>query len=253
MSFDGSHAFKVSSTPSNRIDTYSSILFCEKMYPALNVVHIGKCGGSTVRLAIAQSELLAKKFGKVKFTHISQVKYSQHEKYLIVIRNPIARAISAFNWRYHLVVETEQQRERFKGEWHILKKYLTLNSISERLYSLDSESLNQDVSREFKVIHHLREDISFYLSEMLEQLRPGQVYGIIKQHSLAADCSLLLGPNVNIQHEKRHGDTILPSKKELSGLARRNLRRYLYKDFSCILKLYNLGLMAWDDYELLTR
>ena len=223
------------------------------MSPTLNVVHIGKCGGSTVRLAISQSVFLAAKFDKVEFTHISQVKYSQHQKYLIVIRNPVDRAISAFNWRYHLVVETEQQKERFEGEWHILKKYSTLNAISERLYTIDSDSLNQDVSREFKVIHHLREDISFYLSDMLDQLRPSQVYVIIKQHSIASDCNSLLGPNVNIQHEKRHGDNVPPLKKELSELARRNLRRYLHKDFVCILKLYNLGLMSWNDFELLTR
>ena len=219
----------------------------------LNVVHIGKCGGSTVRLAVAQSAFLGERFDKINVTHVSKVRYSQHDKYLIIIRNPIGRAISAFNWRYHLVVETEQQKERFEGEWKILKKYSTLNAISERLYTVDSDSLNQVVSCEFKIIHHLREDISFYLSDMLEQLRPGQVYGIIKQHSIAADCNLLLGPNVNIQHKKRHGDNVPLLKKELSELARRNLRRYLHKDFVCILKLYNLGLITWNDFELLTR
>lgn len=219
----------------------------------LNVVHIGKCGGGTVALAIKQSTLISERFESIEITHINKVKYSENKSYLIVIRNPIDRAISAFNWRYHLVVETEKQRDRFKGEWEILKKYSTLNSISEKIYDLDSGLLDRKVSREFKIIHHLRENISFYLSTMLRYLRPGQVYGIIKQHSLATDCRLLLGTNIDIQHDKNHGSTVDPLKKELSKLARLNLRRFLHKDFVCILKLYNMGLMSWKDYELLTR
>ena len=224
-----------------------------KMIRKLNVIHVGKSGGSTVRLAIEQSPLLAKKYDKIKITHVAQLKYRRRHDYLIIIRNPIDRAISAFNWRYHLVVETEKQRERFKGEWQVLEKYSTLNSISENLYSPDSELLNARVSREFRAIHHLREDISFYLSAMLKDVNPGQIYGIIKQHSLAADCKLLLGPSVEVQHDKSHGHSVDPWKKELSKLARRNLRRFLHEDFACILKLYNLGLLTWNDYGLLTR
>ena len=100
----------------------------------LNVVHIGKCGGGSVTLAIRQSTLLSERFDSIEITHINKVKYSDKDSYLIIIRNPIDRAMSAFNWRYHLVVETEAQRKRFKGEWEILKKYSTLNSISEKLY-----------------------------------------------------------------------------------------------------------------------
>ena len=218
----------------------------------LNVIHIGKCGGGTVELAIMQSKILAEKFESVKVTHINKVNYSEQESYLIIIRNPIDRAISAFNWRYHLVVESGEQKERFKGEWQILKKYSTLNSLSESLYDLDREFLNEKVSREFKAIHHLRENISFYLSTMLRHVCPHQVYGIIKQHSLASDCKLLLGSSIDVQH-KNCGVTTDPLKKELSKLARLNLRRFLHKDFACILKLYNLGLLTWNDYELLTR
>ena len=130
---------------------------------------------------------------------------------------------------------------------------MTLNSISEKLYSANNVFLNKRVSAEFRAIHHLREDISFYLSNMLKFVHPGQVYGIIKQHSLAEDCKSLLGSNIDIAWEKKHGPSVDLSKKELSVLAKQNLRRFLHKDFACILKLYNLGLMSWSDYELLNR
>ena len=219
----------------------------------LNVIHIGKCGGGTVKRAIKRSASLAKKFDNITITHTAKARYSENEDYLIIIRNPIERAISAFNWRHYLVVDTEKQRNRFEDEWQVLKKYSTLNSISQNLYSADNLVLNKKVSGEFKAIHHLREDISFHLSGMLERVNPVQIYGVIKQHSLVTDCQSILGPNVDIEHDKNHGVTLEASKRNLSDLARRNLRRFLHEDFACILKLYNLGLITWSDYELLTR
>lgn len=219
----------------------------------LNVVHIGKCGGGSVKHAISQSSILSEKFKNIKITHIKKAKFSSNESYLIIIRHPVERALSAFNWRYHLVVQTEQQKSRFRGEWLILKKYATLNSMAEKLYCPNTSSLNKTVSREFRSIHHLREDICFYLADVLKHVNPKQIYGVVKQHSLAFDCQLLLGPCGDIKHDKKHGDSIDPSRKNLSVQAKRNLRRFLHEDFACILKLYNIGAIDWDDYEILTR
>ncbi len=219
----------------------------------LNIIHIGKCGGGTVKGAIAQSSLLAKKFESIKKTHIIKPKYSRDDHYLIIIRHPIDRAISAFNWRHHIVVDTKKQRSRFTGEWEILKKYSTLSSISEHLYKAESLDLSNQVASEFKTIHHLKEDISFYLGEILESLNPEQVYGIVKQHSLTEDCHRLFGSDIAIRHNKNHGVSVDPARKVLSAAAKKNLRRFLHQDFACILKLYNLGLLDWKDYELLSR
>ena len=99
-----------------------------------------------------------------------------------------------------MAVETEQQRERFEGECHILKKYSIFNSISERLCSVDSASLNQEVSREFKVTHHLREDIFLFRISLSSLI----LVRFVQQKTvlITADCNFLLGPNINIQHEE---------------------------------------------------
>lgn len=219
----------------------------------LKVIHIGKCGGTTVKGAIAQSSLLAKKFESIEKIHIRKPKYSRYDHYLIIIRHPIDRALSAFNWRHHLVVDTEKQRSRFTGEWEILKKYSTLSSISEHLYKAETLDPSDQVASEFKTIHHLKEDISFYLGEILENLNPEQVYGIVKQHSLTEDCHRLFGSDIAVGHGKNHGVSVDPARKVLSAAAKKNLRRFLHQDFACILKLYNLGLLDWKDYELLSR
>ena len=66
-------------------------------------------------------------------------------KYIIIVRGPISRAISAFYWRYKLVVQTGEQRNRFPGEFEILQKYQTLNRIAENLYD---EKGHKKVARE---------------------------------------------------------------------------------------------------------
>ena len=147
----------------------------------------------------------------------------------------------------------QKSRDQVRGEWEILKRYSTLSSISENLYDAENLHLRSDISKEFKTIHHLKEDISFYLGKMLEHLNPAQVYGIIKQHSLTEDCRRFLGSNIALGHEKKHGATVDPARKVLSAAAKKNLRRFLHQDFACILKLYNLGLLDWKDYELLSR
>ena len=76
-------------------------------------IHIGKCGGSTIT-----NELRSK---NVKFSqiHDSQAIYQPNKNYVIVIRNPIKRFISAFNWRYYLVCDSKKQENRFKNEKNI--------------------------------------------------------------------------------------------------------------------------------------
>ena len=122
-------------------------------------IHIGKCGGSSLRKAITDSTIVKERFERVHYVHINKPPVLKNARYLIVIRNPIQRAISAFNWRYKLVVEDEVQRNRFEGEWEVLKKYGTLNNLAAALYV--DQVLDLNVSNQFQIIHHLKENISF--------------------------------------------------------------------------------------------
>lgn len=82
-------------------------------------IHIGKCGGSTVRKEFKKNKILFYE------KHMTNVKFHRNKKYIIVIRNPISRFVSAFNWRYKLVVEDRVQENTFDGEKMILEKYKT--------------------------------------------------------------------------------------------------------------------------------
>ena len=200
-------------------------------------IHIGKCGGASLRRAIADSPIVKGRFKKVHKVHIRKPPVLQNARYLIVIRNPIERAISAFNWRYKLVVEDQVQRNRFEGEWEVLKKYGTLNNLAEVLY-IDGV-LDSKVSNEFKIIHHLKEDISFYLNETLDHIRTEQIFCVLSTETLNEDIykNLEVREVARVHENAKNTDE---SKKLLSDTACENLRKYLFDDYKCIEKLLKL-------------
>jgi hypothetical protein len=69
---------------------------CEKKYIKISFIHIGKTGGTTI------TELLKNKLKIHKKYHLEK-EYNKKEKYIIWIRNPISRFVSAFNFSYYCI------------------------------------------------------------------------------------------------------------------------------------------------------
>lgn len=158
----------------------------------------------------------------------------QQSRYLIVVRDPIRRALSAFNWRYRLVVREGSQKNRFEGEFDTLCRYETLDALALSLYG--ENGLDLAAARDFRAIHHLREDISFYLGDLLDAIRPVQIYGVLFTERLAWDAQRVLDvATLRTVHENKSATP--PSQKHLSQQAIDNLRRFLAEDFNAIDKL----------------
>lgn len=194
-------------------------------------VHIGKCGGESLWDAINNSKVIKKDFSRVHKVHIRKPPIHKKTRYLVVVRNPISRAVSAFNWRYKLVVEDEAQRHRIKGEWEVLTKYKTLNTLAESLYK-DGE-LDEKVANDFENILHLRENIKFYLNELLEEISDDQIYGVMSTETLSEDVVRQLDVR-DLKRTHENAKFVDTSKKHLSETAYENLRRYLSDDFKCL-------------------
>ncbi|TLU67309.1 hypothetical protein FE810_03225 [Thalassotalea litorea] len=204
--------------------------------PKTVLIHVGKCGGGTLQKTLARDPR------KIRFYsfHVEKPIYRNKDQYYILARDPISRSISAFNWRYKLVVESKEQVERFPGEYQALSKYKSLNRLAECLYD-DNGSANHEAIDEFNSIHHLKENISFHLTEFLKKCPAGNIKGVLMQESLNADMEKFFSvDNEKIGYDKRN-----PSKvsSELSLRARKNLVRYLEDDYHCLFKLHNLGLI----------
>ena len=217
----------------------------------LEFIHIGKCGGTTIGENIRNSPILASSYKNIKITHIITPSFNKNTHYLIVVRNPVSRALSAFNWRYKLVVKDEVQKYRFDGEYEILSHYKTLNFLAADLYD-SSGNPNRSAIKSFKKIHHLKEDISFYLDPLLDKVSPSQIYGVICQHSLDEDCARILG---SVSQKRHHHNQAHPSDATmlLSPESLENLKRFLVRDYINLTKLFCLGALKCSSFTQITR
>ena len=200
-------------------------------------IHIGKCAGTSVWRAINTSSKVQENFHRIERVHIIKAPIFSQCKYLIVVRNPIKRAISAFNWRYKLVVEKAIQKYRFNGEHEVLTKYQTLNALAENLYQ--NGEINEEVATEFRIIHHLKEDISFYIGELVNHVNKKQIYGVLATEYLNEDIEEVLGVDITWKMFE-NSSSIMSKRKYLSDLAYLNLKNYLHKDYDAINKLLKL-------------
>lgn len=197
------------------------------------LIHIGKCGGYTVESFLKNNNF------KFESIHIQKCTFDINKKYVIVIRNPISRFISAFNWRYKLVVDDKIQEKRFQGEKDILQYYSSSNNLSENIHTFD-------INKTY--IHHIKEDIDFYIGEFLQNCKKENIIGIIMTETLNNDILELFGIN-NIIHNNNNNTY----NKTMSNEGHDNLKQYLWKDYACIDKLFEMGLLSLDKYMILSK
>ena len=211
----------------------------------LNFIHIGKCGGSTICKHLRKNKMLEKKYRRIFITHVEKPIPKKKTNYLICIRNPIERVISAFNFRYKLIVEDKYQKGLIDNEYEVLNYYKSINELAEGLYS--GNNLNANVVKDFRNIHHLKENISFYIDDLLNEIKPEQIYGVICMNTLNEDIKNFLGVRNNLHLRKGF------NRVELSKKARLNLKRFLRDDYRCIDKLNRIFNFTKKQYLYLKK
>ena len=200
------------------------------------LIHIGKCGGRTIRDGLSSATK-----NQVDYeVHIKKPVYRRDLKYIIVARGVLSRLDSAFRWRYKLVVTDAIQRNRFKGEYEVLVKYKSLNSIAEALYD-DNGIANKEAQEDIKKIHHIKEDISFYLTDLLNRCDPNQIVAVLMQENLDNDIKRVFGYENRL---KKHINSSANHSLNLSKKAKENLMRFFIKDYEALMKLY-----CWNKIE----
>lgn len=223
-------------------------------YKNFDIIHIGKCGGSTVSEELINNSCHP---SYNNWHHICQVKYESDKQYIILLRNPIQRFISAFNF--------QKKRNGDSPEELIeLNKYKDVNFLAENLYK--NEILNVEIVKSInkkyntrkthlhipsidKISHpsHLGMDINYYLSDFLEKCPKKEIIGIICTETMKEDLKELF--NINLQ---KHIHKTNISDKKISILAYKNLKKYLNNDYRCIDKLFKIGVIDEKKYNLLS-
>jgi len=198
----------------------------------ITLVHIGKCGGESIKTILKNLNIT------FETIHIKECIFNSNKKYLIMLRNPINRFISAFYWRYKLVINDKLQSDRFKGEKEILEYYKSANNLAENIF-------NFDINKSY--IHHIKEDIYFYIGEFLKNCKKENIIGIITTETINNDILKIF----NI-HNTIHKNKSYSYDKNLSTIGYNNLKKYLAKDYECISKLYDIGLLSEEKYNFLS-
>lgn len=200
------------------------------------LIHVGKCGGSTIRTLLNNNNVA------YSLTHVEKVIFKPDMKYVIVIRNPIKRFISAFNWRYKLVI-TEKIRIPNHGEEELLEEYKNVINLIRDIKKFEGKKIT---------IGHINKDISFYLDDFLKFCSNENILGVITMERLHEDYLKIFGPSVideNI-HINNNGNG---SGIELSDVEYENLKEHLKDDYDCIDRLYEIGCLSEEQYEILSK
>lgn len=206
----------------------------------LVVVHIGKCSGSTVIHELNSHHIQHSEI------HIRRVVYHPEKKYVIIIRNPIQRFISAFNWRYYLVCDKGIQKKRFPNEKKILNKYQNVNRLCKEL-QFQPNIFNGNL-KSGNYIHHLKEDIFFYLKNFIKKCPKKQIFGVICKETLQEDMKRVFNIRVT-----RHLKSNNKYQKNITEKNYKILKSYLKNDYDIINQMYKYKWINVQQYSYLNH
>lgn len=226
-------------------------------------IHVGKCGGTSIRTALFSKEMLKRPTGLVSDDEYEMLKHtagpanitwchchkpdlSDTLPYYVCLRNPIDRFVSAFNWVYYRVITPTYEPRLHKS---YVKHHPTVedfafydndvNKMAEQLYDNDG-ALNEKACSIIRR-NQMSWNINFYLEELLKS--GIKITGVIAFPTLEEDAKHHFGVELGYFKKNQLGN------KTLSKLGYKNLRKYLDGDFRCIQVIYDQGGMTEKQFN----
>jgi len=225
----------------------------------LTFIHIGKTGGSTIQTLL-----------KLKQYHLNR-NYNYKNKFIIWVRNPIARFVSAFNMSYvnvnfkKFIKNIKELEYKSVINKHRIKRYLskeanyifskrydklinffkTANNLAEALSS-NNNKLRRKAEKLMKYpMGHIYRGIGWYLNNgNFVKNHNKNIFFVGKQETMGEDIKKL-GTLLNKKlknEETRINNYSTAESKYLSPLAIKNIIRfYKYTDYAALIELNKHG------------
>lgn len=208
------------------------------------IVHIGKCGGGTILIECKRKKI------KFKKAHCRKPKLRKEYQYVILIRDPINRFISAFNWKMFRCLTKKGQRLHGKrpyqntNESEGFKYWKNVNNLAENLFD-EHGNINKMASQLINYSNHLHLNIHFYLNELLPFCNSNNCQVIRYEHYDDDIKKVLNIGTVNSNNHKYKSHY----SKYLSDKGKENLKKLLRKDYECFRKLKEKGIIDEKYYQ----
>jgi len=240
----------------------------------ITFIHSGKTGGSYLidLLGINMRD-------KKTYRHIcNKPDFDENRKYIIWIRNPIERFVSAFNYAYSALIQDVSSLTEFTLETCLIPEYMKLrhitkskylfskeydeailffetpNKLAEALSSTDSVLKQKALNLMNCQVEHINRGIGWYLhnGDFIKKLKENILF-VGKMETMDEDADKLF-KLLNKKYEKktrlRENIYIGKEAKILSDVAIANIIDYYKKsDYAALKELKDVGFITEETYE----
>ncbi|MCK5677486.1 MAG: sulfotransferase family 2 domain-containing protein, partial [Flavobacteriaceae bacterium] len=239
--------------------------------PYLHFVHIGKCGGTALMMAFKDQEI------KLSDFHLKKPKvYNSDEKYIIWIRNPLHRFVSAFNFSLALIkLDTStldsnnltiynclapgrirykmRSNHTFSDEYDdLIEFFQTANNLAEALSNKDNTIKNKSLKLMRFPAEHINRGIGWYLDNgNFVKENNEKILFVGKVETMKTDMANLSKVlDISLKSSSKKIRENILYNKDLSELAVKNiLDFYKSTDYKALEELHRLGWIDNNTYQ----
>jgi hypothetical protein len=207
--------------------------------PPLNVLHIGKTGGTALKHVLSENQAASRYQLLFRGHEVTLADLPRNERYMFLIRDPLTRFVSAFNGRLR------EDRPRYYYPWRDEERvafavFKTPDQLAVALSSSQAEEREQ-AEQAMRGIGHVNTPYTFWFAdESAFRARLPDLFFIGLQERLNEDFELLKR-KLGLPHEARlPGDETVAHKTptgfedHLSERARANLERWYARDVALV-------------------
>lgn len=193
------------------------------------LIHVGKCGGGTVRMELRRQGFPFRNF------HLVAPEPVPGEGYVVLVRDPVRRLVSAFNWRrqiYSKGLRLTPPGSRQAMESEFLNRFEGIHDLAEQLGTLRGPALEVLRARTLE-IGHVRKGFVWHLQGLLASASDIRILAVMAQETLAADMQAVFG--VELQQAVNVGDP--EASTELTPTGQASLVGLMVDEYRCLARL----------------